>query len=98
MEREKFELRRLVENFQSPAMRLGGGFDIAQDGADVNRLAMVTIVIFAEPFHVENFTQRREDARKNVPLSINSNRGWTSFDYFSSVALNDIFDITISNS
>jgi hypothetical protein len=77
---------------------LRGGFDVAQDGADVNRLAVVATMIFAELFHVENFTQRREDARKNVPLSINSNRGWTSFDYFSSVALNDIFDITISNS
>jgi hypothetical protein len=43
---------------------LRGGFDIAQDGADVNRLAAVTVVIFAEPFHAENFAQRRKDAKK----------------------------------
>jgi hypothetical protein len=30
-------------------------FDIAQRGADVNRLAVVAAVIFAELLHAENF-------------------------------------------
>jgi hypothetical protein len=33
-------------------MSLRGDFDIAQDGADVNRLAVIAAVIFAEPFHI----------------------------------------------
>jgi hypothetical protein len=34
------------------------------DGADVNRLAEIAAKIFAELLHAENFTQRREDAKK----------------------------------
>jgi hypothetical protein len=45
-------------------MLLRGGFDVAQDGADVNRLAVVATMIFAELLHAENFTQRRGDAKK----------------------------------
>jgi threonine aldolase len=44
-------------------VRSGRGFDVVQHGADVNRLAVVTAVIFAKLFHAENFTQRRKDAR-----------------------------------
>jgi hypothetical protein len=32
------------------------GFDVAQDGADINRLAVVTAVIFAKPLHDLRFT------------------------------------------
>jgi len=35
---------------------------------DVNGFAVVTAVIFAEPFHAENFTQRRQDAKKICEL------------------------------
>lgn len=45
-------------------MLLRRDFDVAQDGADVNRLAVVTTVIFAKLFHAENFTQRRKNAKK----------------------------------
>ena len=61
MEGEQFEFAALVKNFQNPAVLPRGDFDIAQDGTDVNCLAMVTTMIFAESFHVENFTQRRKD-------------------------------------
>jgi hypothetical protein len=44
-------------------------FRAAQDGADVNRLAVVAAVIFAEFLHAENFTQRRRDAKKIVQLA-----------------------------
>ena len=37
-----------------PAGFLGGDFDIAQHGADVNHLAVVATVIFAELLHAEN--------------------------------------------
>jgi hypothetical protein len=30
---------------------LGGGFDFAQDGTDVNRLAVVTAVVFIQALH-----------------------------------------------
>jgi hypothetical protein len=53
-------------------MLLRGGFDVAQDGADVNRLAVVAAVIFAELLHAENFTQRRKDAKKFL-TRINTN-------------------------
>ena len=41
-----------------------GSFDLAQHGADVNRLAVVAAVVFAELLHAENFTQSRPDAKK----------------------------------
>jgi len=64
MEGEQVEFALVAKRLGSPAVLLGGGFDFAQDGADVNRLAMVTAVIFAESFHAENFTQSRQDAKK----------------------------------
>ena len=64
MEREKFEFAGDMKNFRSPAVLLRGGFDVAQDSADVNGLAVVTAMIFAQLLHTENFTQRREDAKK----------------------------------
>ena len=45
-------------------MLLGGGFDIAEDGADVNRLAEIAAEVFAKLLHAVNLTQRRGDARK----------------------------------
>ena len=38
-------------------MLLRGGLDVAQHGADVNRLAVVAPVIFAEFLHAENIMQ-----------------------------------------
>ena len=64
MEGEPFETVLLVESFRRPALLLGRNFDVAQHGADVNRLAVVAAVIFAELLHAENFTQSRPDARK----------------------------------
>ena len=69
MEGEQVEFALLSKRFGSPAVLLRGGFDVAQHGADVNRLAVVTAVIFAKPFHAENFTQRRKDAKKFLNLA-----------------------------
>jgi len=57
---EQVEFVLLPECLGGPAVLLRGGFDIAQDSADVNRLAAVTAVIFAELLHAENF---RNDAK-----------------------------------
>jgi hypothetical protein len=51
MKSEQLEFACVVKNFRSPAVRLGGGFDITQHGANVNGLAVVTAVIFTEPLH-----------------------------------------------
>jgi len=74
MEREQFQAAGLVEQLGSPAVGQRGGFDVAQHGMDVNRLAVVAAVIFAKLLHAENIMQlvapkcneggRREDARK----------------------------------
>ena len=41
-----------------------GGFHLAQRGADVNRLAVVAVEIFAKLLLAENFTQSRKNTRK----------------------------------
>ena len=64
MEGEQVEFTLPPKCLGGPAVLLRGDFDIAQHGADVNRLAVVTAVIFAQFFHTENFTQRRENAKK----------------------------------
>lgn len=64
MEGEQVEIALPPKRLECPAMLLRGGFDVAQDGADVNRLAVVATMIFAELLHAENFTQRRGDAKK----------------------------------
>jgi hypothetical protein len=62
----------LPECLGGPAMLLRGGFDIAQDGADVNRLAMVTAVIFAEPFHI--YDLRYTNYESNTKITSIGNR------------------------
>ena len=57
MQREPFEFTGFMKDFRNPAVRLRRRRDRAQPGADVNRLAMVAAVIFAELLHAENFTQ-----------------------------------------
>lgn len=64
MEGEQVEFALLPKYLGGPAVLLCGGFDVAQNGADVNRLAVVATMIFAKLFHAENFTQRRENAKK----------------------------------
>jgi hypothetical protein len=74
VQRGQFEFAGVMENFRRPAMSLRGGFDRAQHGADVNRLAVVAAVVFAELLHAENIMQRvapkcneggsRQDAKK----------------------------------
>ena len=64
MEGKQVKFTLLPKCLGGPAVLLGGDFDFAQDSADVNRLAMVAVVIFTELLHAENFTQRREDAKK----------------------------------
>ena len=61
---KQLELVLLPEGFPGPAVLLRRQFDLLQHRANINRLAVVTAVIFAELFHAENFTQRRQDARK----------------------------------
>ena len=69
MECEQMEFALLAEYLRSPTVLFGRGFDVAQHGANVNRLAVVTAVIFAESFHAGNFMQRRENAKKFYPLT-----------------------------
>jgi hypothetical protein len=52
-----------------PAVWRRGGFHAAQHGADVNGLAVVAAVIFAESLHAENFAQRRADANEIYRLA-----------------------------
>jgi hypothetical protein len=72
VQREPFETGRLVKNvltFQPCDSR--GGFDFFQHGADVNRLAVVAAVIFAETLQVGCFQCliRRSQARaRDQPL------------------------------
>jgi len=63
MEGEQVEFALLTKSLGSPAVLLRRNFNVAQDGADVNPLAVVAAVIFTESFHAENFTQRRGDAK-----------------------------------
>ena len=51
MQGEQVERVLLTKRLDSPAVLLRRNFDVAQDGANVNRLAVVTAVIFAKPFH-----------------------------------------------
>ena len=46
MEGEQVEFALLPKRLECPAMLMRGGFDVAQHGANVNRLAVVTAVIF----------------------------------------------------
>ena len=64
MQREQFQIAGLVKQFGSPAVFLRGSLDVAQHGANVNRLAMIAAVIFVELLHAENFMQRRKNANK----------------------------------
>ena len=64
MEGGQVEIALPPKRLECPAMLLRGGFDVAQDGADVNRLAVIAAVIFTELLHAKNFTQRRKDAKK----------------------------------
>ena len=49
LEGEPLEFAGFVENLRSPTVLLCGSFDLAQDGADVDRLAVITTVIFTKP-------------------------------------------------
>ena len=64
MQGDQIEFSLLAERLGYPAVLVCGGFDIMQHGADVNRLAVVTTVIFAELLHEGNFTQSRGDAKE----------------------------------
>jgi hypothetical protein len=64
MEGGQIEFVLFPIRLERPAVLLGGGFDVAQHGADVNRFAAVTAEIFAKLLHGDNFTQRRRDAKK----------------------------------
>ena len=55
MQCEPIKIFCRMKKFGSPAMLFGGGFNLTQRGADVNRLAVVAAVIFAELLHAENF-------------------------------------------
>jgi len=64
MKSQPGETGLFVENLLRPSKFPGGGFDVAQHGADVDRLAVIAAVVFAELLHAENFTQSRPDAKK----------------------------------
>jgi hypothetical protein len=56
MEGEQVKFILLPKHFRCPAVLLRRNFDVTQDGADVNRLAVVAAVIFAKPLHDLRFT------------------------------------------
>ena len=64
MESEQFELAGIVKIFFRPAVERRGGFDIAQNGADIDGFAQVAANIFAKPLHIRNFPQKRGGAKK----------------------------------
>jgi hypothetical protein len=47
MEGEQIKIALSPKRLGGPAVLLGGGFDFAQDGADVNRLTTVAAFVFA---------------------------------------------------
>jgi len=51
MQRQPFEISLRVENFRRPTIFLCGGCDVALNGANINRLAVVTAVVFAKFLH-----------------------------------------------
>jgi hypothetical protein len=51
MEGKQVEIALSPKRLECPAVLLGGGFDFAQDGTDVNRLAVVTAVVFIQALH-----------------------------------------------
>jgi len=51
MEGEQVEFALLPKYLRGPAVLLRGGFDGAQHGADVNRLAVVTAFVFIQALH-----------------------------------------------
>src|ERR1700690_235434 len=89
MEGEEVEFTLLTKRFGSPAVLLGRNFEVAQDGADVDCLAVVAAVVFAEFFHAGNFTQRRENAKRfltriariNTDSIFKSPQGWHLYSW-----------------
>ena len=68
MKGDQIELALLAECFNGPTLLLRCDFNVPQHGADINRLAVVTTVIFAKSFHAENFTQKRQDANEFLSI------------------------------
>ena len=64
-----FEIGRFIKMFHRPAEVMRRRFNVAQCGMNINRFTEITAEIFAEFLHVENFTQRREDAKKIIGLN-----------------------------
>ena len=56
VQRQPFEPVSFVKDFRSPAVPLRRRRHVAQHDVNINRLAVVTAVIFAELLHAENFT------------------------------------------
>ena len=71
MEGEQVEFVLLPKCLGGPAVLLRGGFDVAQDGADVNRLAVVTAVIFVEPFHIYDLRYTNCESNTKIASIVN---------------------------
>jgi hypothetical protein len=56
MEGGQAEFTLLAKPFRGPAVLLRGDFEVAEHGADVDGLAVVAAVIFAEALHDLRFT------------------------------------------
>ena len=69
MEGEQVEFVLLPKCLGGPAVLLRGGFDVAQDGADVNRLAVVTAVVFIQALHGDILLRMRGLTREFISLS-----------------------------
>ena len=69
MEGEQVEFILLPKRFGGPAVLLRRGFDVAQDGADINRLAVVATMIFAEMLHENILSRMHERTCEVISLS-----------------------------
>ena len=73
MQTEQPETVGLIKTFFGPAVERRGGFDVAQDGADIDGFAQIAANIFAKPLHIKNFPQKAR-RRKEVPDRLFSTR------------------------
>ena len=69
MEGEQVEFILFPKPLGGPVVLLGGSFDVAQNGADVNRLAVVTAVVFIQALHGNILLRMRGLTRGFISLS-----------------------------
>ena len=71
MEGEEVEFALFTKRLGGPSVLLRGGFDVAQDNADVNHLAVVAAVIFAKPFHIYDLRYTNYESNTKIASIVN---------------------------